>query len=634
MKKISYVLFIWTLVNLATGSLIAQDGFRVFPYLQYPTPDAMTILWFSEEGSPGKLVWWKPNSQKTDSLLSEPVEAAALAYSEWEDTTFFSGQATGAPYRHRIRLAGLNPGTTYAYTVSQGVDSFSSSFRTAPLQNDSVRFIVYADSETEPESTGNFTSWIDPVTESSRPYLLDQTQGYRNNLNVIRSRHPDLVLIAGDLTQHGGEQRDWDEFWRHNTNSDPVKSLADQIPILAAPGNHEYYEGSLLDGYNQPGSERAINRYLTYFDVPENNSANINHEGRYYSLKYGPATIIVLDLCNNGLNESEEDTNFYLFGVNDSAGGNAPDFGMGSNQYSWLETQLAEAQKSSLFTFVVFHHAPYSSGPHGFSPGLDEFEDNQSGVPTRALTPIFMQYGVDAVFSGHDEMWERSEVTGMEIQPEMGEVNHTIHFYDVGTGGDGLRGAVEGTDNLYQKFLVHTDVPELWEEGILVEGGKHYGHLEVDVAPLNDSMWQVSLTPVYVFPLFNVNDSAYTGFERRVYDDRVVLTKIVPDTTVSTGFDINSTPSSRVYPNPSHGQVVFEYVLPETGEVHIAIRDALGKPVRLLSEGVKTTGSHNSIWDGRDSEGKKVAPGLYFYQFETGLAPRLTGRMLLLSHDR
>ena len=40
------------------------------------------------------------------------------------------------------------------------------------------------------------------------------------------------------------------------------------------------------------------------------------------------------------------------------------------------------------------------------------------GYPVRLLTPVFMQYGVDAVISGHDEMWERSEISGIEIKPD------------------------------------------------------------------------------------------------------------------------------------------------------------------------------------------------------------------------
>lgn len=624
------VLFSWLIVLLIPGGLKAQDGFRVFPYLQYPATDGMTICWFSETASTGLLSWRRHNLNHADSVFSEPVEVNELEYSTWEDTTFFEGHAADSPFRHRVRLEGLDLGTTYDYSVLQGSDLFSSTFQTAPSGTDSIRFIVYADSETEPESTGNFTPWVDPVTGISRPYLVDQTIGYRNNLEVIRSSHPDLVLIAGDLVQHGGEQRDWDEFWRHNTNVNGHLSLAGHIPLVATPGNHEYFEGTLLGQYNQPGSERAINRFLSYFESPRNYSPNKEHEGRYYSLRYGPVTLIILDLCNNGPNGTVDDTNFYLLGENDPEGGNAPDFGEGSRQYGWLVTQLQEARENSFFTFISFHHTPYSSGPHGFPPGLGEFYDNQSGMPVRALTPLFMEYGVDAVFSGHDEMWERSVVSGTEILQSGSHANHSIQFYDVGTGGDGLRGLEEGTDNSFQEFLVHSDVPEVWKDGILVDGGKHYGHLEVNVEPLNDSTWQAILSPVYVFPIYNDNDSTYSGYQRREYDDQVILTHAITNTAVSTAENFDLDLHSRIYPNPFNGQITMEYVLPETNEVIITIYDSLGKTVRILREGVKSRGQHKIIWDGKDNWGEKATPGLYYYLLMVGSEYVITSTILLI----
>jgi 3',5'-cyclic AMP phosphodiesterase CpdA len=164
------------------------------------------------------------------------------------------------------------------------------------MGNAPIRFIVYGDPETEPESTNNFTNWVDPISGNSRPYLIDQTSGYQDNLDVIRSRQPDLIFIAGDLVESGGEQRDWDEFWHRNTDMNSKKSIAGEIPEMAVLGNHEYYEGPYLDQYNQPGSERAVRRFLTYFESPGNNSSNVEQGGRYYSIRYGPATFIVLDV--------------------------------------------------------------------------------------------------------------------------------------------------------------------------------------------------------------------------------------------------------------------------------------------------------------------------------------------------
>ena len=66
----------------------------------------------------------------------------------------------------------------------------------------------------------------------------------------------------------------------------------------------------------------------------------------------------------------------------------------------------------------------------------------------RALTPLFMRYGVDAVFAGHDEMYEHSLIRdGVEHLPNGdGKTRpHELHVYDVGIAGDGLRGPAGST---------------------------------------------------------------------------------------------------------------------------------------------------------------------------------------------
>ena len=141
----------------------------------------------------------------------------------------------------------------------------------------------------------------------------------------------------------------------------------------------------------------------------------------------------------------------------------------------------------------------------------------------RVILPLLFRYGVDAVFSGHDEMLERSLVTGTETLADGATRPHSIHFYDVGIGGDGLRGPSKGFDNPYRKFLAHEQAPEVWKGKQLVSGGKHYGHLEVNVARNAEGQWQAELTPVQVFPLLD-SDGKVAGWERRTYEDVVTLT--------------------------------------------------------------------------------------------------------------
>jgi len=622
------------LLTLLPGAALAEGGFRVPPYLQHPSETAMTLLWFSEEEVPGRLTFspsagssslpnflrrlaalFQPTSSPR-TVVSAPRKAPALAYLAWEKEAFFANRAAPSPpYRHRVRLEGLDAATSYSYTVEQGGSRFSSRFTTAPAAEQPIRLIFFADSETEPESTGSHVEWRDPSgRDLERTYLLDQTEGLAANLKVISQRQPDLMIISGDLVESGGEQRDWDQFWLHFNRPDSGIGLASHVPVIAAPGNHEYYNPK-SGGYDQPGSERAIARYLTYFEYPSNGSDS-GQEGRYYSLDYGPVTIIALDVANDSPNESERDTNFTLLGEGDPNGGRAPAFGPGSRQYEWLRNALERAQSHSEFTFVIFHHVPYSVGPHGWPTGkeaspqvelpppltwsvddstlphpaaeldsvvvvdllvskgdslssgqpvlrvetgsgaalvpspvrgwiddikvsvgdtvavgqfilsLESGRDSQSGVPVRSLTPLFMRYGVDAIVAGHDEIWQRSEIDGVEVLPgDGGERQHTLHVYDVGIAGDGLRGPEGGLTNPWQKFLVHTDAPEKWRNGVLVEGGKHYGHLEVDVFPLTDGGWRAELKPVHVFPVFE-SPSRYVKSERRLYDDVQVLTRL------------------------------------------------------------------------------------------------------------
>jgi hypothetical protein len=522
-RRMYFLPVIAMMIFISSTKLVAEDNFQVFPYLQNPDSDAVTIIWFSHGNTPGNFIYGRQGSTDEVKLTSSPTFADALAYSSWENNNFFNGNAPAAPYRHRLRLTGLTPATIYNYSVKQGSNYFNATFKTAPGKNNPIRFIVYSDCETEPESTGNFVDWIDPVTGNHRDYLIDQITGYANNLEVIQTREPNFFMIAGDLVASGGEQRNWDEFWRHLTQLAKMPGLASYIPVFAALGNHDYNDEGTSSGYTQPGSEKSIKRFLTYFEFPPNNSPNKQQEGRYYRLDYGPVTIITLDVCNNSPNKSDNDTNFSLSGENDPNGGNAPDFNPNSRQYRWLENQLAEAQLKSTFTFLVFHYAPYSVGPHGRLPGETDNHDDLSGMPVRVLTSLLMRYGVDAVFSGHDEMWERSEVTGNEVRPDGREHAHTIQFYDVGVSGDGLREPVAGLVNPYQKFLVYKNVPEIWKNGVLIDGGRHYGHLEVDVYPRGNGEWEAKLTPVYVFPIFGNGGQTYLGYERRVYNDQILL---------------------------------------------------------------------------------------------------------------
>jgi hypothetical protein len=499
-----YLLFL-LLFCLSSASL-AEGRIWAYPYLQNVTPTSADLYWVSEDPRP--LVMHLEHG----AFASVAIRAEGLNYNLSEVEQFQDLSVAHPRFLHKVRLTGLEPAQTYSYRVQLDPEGepFVSNFRTPATGRARYRFVAYGDSETEPESTGNPAAWPS-AQDSKRRYLVDQTTGYQANLDVILSRRPDAILIAGDLVESGGEQRDWDEFWKMNTRRDGSRSVASQIPILPAIGNHEYFGGPTNGKYSLPAIIEASRRYFTYF-----HPTGAPHRENYYSVRLGPARLISIDSCDGTPQKTPADPNYHM----SSAPREVPGVQADSRQTIWLEKELAVAQREDAFTFVFFHHCPYSSGPHGLPPGEGPGQDPQSGQALRALTPLFMRYGVDAVLAAHDEMWERSEIEGTEIAPGRGKVPHTLQVYDVGIGGDGLRSAVGYAENPYQKFLAETGHPEVWQDGVLIDGGRHYGHLEVNLEPEGETGWKATLEPVYVFP---VKDGDGWRFERRVYPDTVVL---------------------------------------------------------------------------------------------------------------
>src|SRR5690606_7994843 len=211
-----------TATLVACHAPIAQTGgFRVLPYVQNPAPDGISVLWFSEGADSGTLM-----VNGIGGFVTEPTEATGLHYSEAEtdyihgDTNFggihadvATNETPSLPYRHAVRVTGLEPDTTYAYTVRQGSSLFSAELRTAPETGarTAVTFAAFSDPETEPESTKKPVAWSAsalPVggnkleTDENaydRLYLVDQTTGFQATINHVTEYDPDLLLIAGDL---------------------------------------------------------------------------------------------------------------------------------------------------------------------------------------------------------------------------------------------------------------------------------------------------------------------------------------------------------------------------------------------------------------------------------------------------
>jgi hypothetical protein len=71
------------------------------------------------------------------------------------------------------------------------------------------------------------------------------------------------------------------------------------------------------------------------------------------------------------------------------------------------------------------------------------------------------------------------------------------------------------------------------------------------------------------------------------------------------------------YPNPFSSTTSISYKLAEQSNISVKIYNVLGQIVKEYRVGTQSAGIQRVEWDGRDKFGRKVSPGVYFYQLVT-----------------
>ncbi len=74
---------------------------------------------------------------------------------------------------------------------------------------------------------------------------------------------------------------------------------------------------------------------------------------------------------------------------------------------------------------------------------------------------------------------------------------------------------------------------------------------------------------------------------------------------------------SQNYPNPFNPETVIGYALGQAGRVRLDVYNLLGQHVRTLVDGWNPAGQNTVLWDGRGTDGSKVASGVYLYRLKT-----------------
>ena len=124
-----------------------------------------------------------------------------------------------------------------------------------------------------------------------------------------------------------------------------------------------------------------------------------------------------------------------------------------------------------------------------------------------------------------------------------------------------------------------------------------------NLKPVSYSEWSATTELI-----LNEIDQLYTSNEQIVSKDVIVTSN---------------------YPNPFNPSTTIAFSIPETGRVHVSVYNIKGQKVKDLLNTEMTRGNHRLVWDGRDTNNRNVASGIYFIKLESGGKTSIRKAMLM-----
>ncbi|KAI7732520.1 hypothetical protein M8C21_012620, partial [Ambrosia artemisiifolia] len=213
---------------------------------------------------------------------------------------------------------------------------------------------------------------------------LGQTEWTKSTLQHIGETGYDVLLLPGDLSYADFYQPSWDSFGRL------VEPLASQRPWMVSQGNHEVERIPFIH------NER-FTAYNARWHMPfEESGSNSN---LFYSFEVAGVHVIML--------------------------GSYTDFGPGSDQYNWLESDLKKVDRNRTPWLFALVHAPW------YNSNTAHQGEKESTHMRDAMEDLLYNARVDIVFAGHVHAYERFTRVYKQQFDKCGPVHITI-----GDGGN------------------------------------------------------------------------------------------------------------------------------------------------------------------------------------------------------
>jgi len=271
------------------------------PFLLRVYQNRAAVMWETDVDGQGKIVVSRAD-ETVGEFVTEPVQ---VKYKPRQKDSKTAKERLA--FIHKAWVEDLRAGVKYDYSVAGPVEkSGNYTFRTVPSETDEVRFVVYGDSRTN--------------------YRV-----HRRLIEQIMNLDVDFVVNCGDLVSNGDEYRLWGpEFF------EPLKGLAQSVPVYTAKGNHEGRGGNY---------ERLL--------IPAG-------EGNNYCFSYGPVHFCCADNYSTSLEEvkglitgqakpSQAEWKFVSYHI--------PTVNFGGHYSSWGGEEIMRALSGARVDFVIAGHS-------------------------------------------------------------------------------------------------------------------------------------------------------------------------------------------------------------------------------------------------------------------------------------
>ncbi len=538
------------IVSCLVSQLIEAQSLVRGPYLQLPSSSGIIVRWRTDAASIGRVTYGTDPNNLTQQI---------------DETT--------AVTDHEVQISGLQPFTTYYYSVGNGAAVIAGGddhhhFKTSPVIG-----------TVQPVRIWGIGDFGKANTEQKKV-----RQSYQN---YMQGKHTDVWVWLGDNAYQDGTDAEYQAKVFDSTYG--YDSLFRYLPFMPSPGNHDY--NNIAPPFVSVNPPDHTGAYYDIINVPTQGEIGGVASGYelYYSYDYANVHFIAL---NSELGSVVSNSNDWI-GVNPI--GNFTT----SPMLDWLRADLQANDKP--WVIAYFHQPPYSKGSHDSD---DAFEIYMKAMRENFI-PVLEEYGVDLVLNGHSHVYERSYLIN-------GHYGNTSSW-DPATQ---LIGSQCGYDQIGEPYVKYLFGPDANKGTIYTvvgcagssEDGANLGHPAMCYSAGGDS----TIGSLIIEVEGNRLDARFLRADG-TFKDSFTIVKV--DTTTGLLPDPNSAVRDvKVYPNPFSGQTTISYYLAHNSTVSLEVYDMHGRMWRLQKDKVETAGQHEYLLDATKLN---LASGSYIFQVKT-----------------